>query len=103
MTRPWKGLRGTWLSPKAAEDPSGSVASRSPAASRSVCPSLGSSEDGQPRAACRDRDLDPAPRHWEPGGHGGWGSWHPGGDARGSPGAIRRVAGGTVCVSLYIV
>lgn len=79
MTRPWKGLGGTWPSPKAAEDPFRLAAPCSPAASRSVCPSLGPSEDGRPRAACRDGDLDPAPRRREPGGTAAGGAGIPGG------------------------
>ena len=81
---PGKGWGGTWPSSRVAEEPSGLAAPRSPAASRSVCPYLGPSEDGRPRAACHDGDLDPTPRRREPGGHGGWGSWHPG-EPRGGP------------------
>lgn len=86
VTRPWKGLGGTWLSPKAAEDPFRLAAPCSPAASRSVCPSLSPSEDGRPRAACRDGDLDPAPRRREPGGTAAGGAGIPGGRPGGPQG-----------------
>lgn len=62
-----------------------------------------------PRTDSRGRHV--ATGTWTPllaagsrgGGLSGWGSWHPGGAARGSPGAVGTVAGGTVCFSLYIV
>ena len=91
MTGPWKGLGGTWPSPGAAEDPSGSAALPS---CQQVRMSVPWPLRGQTAAGGMSR-RGPAPRSSPPGagGHGGWGSWHPRGRVgvpRGHQGAGQR-------------